>query len=215
MNARSNASAGFTLVEVLIAAILVSVLFAALSMTMKGGSAAYHQGVSNTTAESQARRGLDRIVAELGDAESTTMLPQPVGPLGSATLTFHRSTGAAGGAITWGADRTIQFQYEAAEADDGIDNDGDGLIDEGRVVLIENAGLPNATTQVLCPNVREYLEGEVPNGVDDNGNGLIDEQGLSFELVGGTLRVRLTVERTNEVGSRVLRTVETSVWVHN
>jgi prepilin-type N-terminal cleavage/methylation domain-containing protein len=215
MRVTTHSKAGFTLLEVLVAAILISMIFGALSMMMKSGTAAFHQGVSSSTAEAEARRGIDRITAQFSAAESAQMLPQIVPFLGSSTLTFHRSTGALGGVIAWGNNSTIQFQMDASEGDDGLDNDGDGLIDEGRVVLIENVGLPNQQTTVLCPNVREYLEGEIPNGLDDNGNGLTDEQGLSFNMLGTTLVVRLTVERANQAGRRTWKTLETSVWVRN
>ena len=215
MRVTTQSRAGFSLLEVLVGAVLMTMIFGALSMMMKSGSDAFHQGVSSSTAESTARRGLDRIAAQFSDAERAQMLPQIVPTLGSSTLTFHRSTGAPGGVIAWGNDRIVQFQMEPSEADDGLDNDGDGLIDEGRVVLIDNVGLPNQQTTVLCSNVREYLQGEIPNGLDDNGNGLIDEQGLSFDMVGSTLVVRLTVERANQAGRRTWRTLETSVWVRN
>ena len=215
MRVTANSRTGFTLLEALVAAILITVIFGALSAMMKSGTDAFHQGVSSSTTESTARRGIDRITREFSSAEGAQLLPQMIPTLGSSTLTFHRSTGAVGGVIVWGNNRTIQFEMDASEADDGLDNDGDGLIDEGRVVLTENVGLPNQQTIVLCPNVREYLEGEIPNGLDDNGNGLIDEQGLSFSMVGTTLVVRLTVERANQAGRRTWRTLETSVWVRN
>jgi len=215
MRTSSNPRAGFSLIEVLIASILITMIFGALSAMMQSGTNAFHQGVSSSTAESTARRGLDRIAAQFSDSEVAQLQAQVVPTLGASLLTFHRSTGAAGGVITWGNDNVVQFQLQASEADDGIDNDGDGLIDEGEVVLIENVGLADQRTTVLCPNVREYLEGETPNGLDDNGNGLIDEQGLSFDVVGETLVIRLSVERRNETGRRTWRTVETSVWIRN
>ena len=215
MHVTKNSHAGFSLIEVLIAVVMMSVVFGALTMMVKSGTDTFQQGVTSSTAESTARRGIDRIAAQFSEAESVQLLPQIVPTLGASTLTYHRSTGAVAGVVAWGNNRTIQFQMEASELDDGLDNDGDGLIDEGQAVLIENVGLPNQQTTVLCPSVREYLEGEIPNGADDNGNGLIDEQGLSFDLVGSTLVVRLTVERTNKAGRRTWRTLETSVWVRN
>lgn len=215
MHTSDNPKAGMSLIEVLIAVTLLAIVFGALSTMMHSGTGAFQQGVDSATASTKARRGLDRIASQFGDAELLDIAPQPTQPLGSSLLTFHRSTGAAGGVVQWGPNRSVGFQYEASEADDGLDNDGDGLIDEGRVVLIENIGMADQRTTVLCPNVREYLEGEVPNGADDNGNGLIDEQGLSFELVGETLVIRLTVEQRGKAGNRTWRTVETSVWVRN
>ena len=80
----------------------------------------------------------------------------------------------------------FEFVYDPDEVDDGQDNNGNGLIDEGRIVWTRNVGAPDERSVVLCHQVREYLEGEVPNGLDDNGNGLVDEKGLSFERNGET-----------------------------
>jgi hypothetical protein len=63
--------------------------------------------------------------------------------------------------------------------------------------------------------VRELLEGELPNGLDDNGNGLIDESGLSFEIDGDTITIRLTLERFDAEGTLITRTVETAVTLKN
>jgi hypothetical protein len=96
-----------------------------------------------------------------------------------------------------------------------VDNDGDGRIDEGQVVWIENPGIPGERRMVWARNVADLLEGELDNDADDNGNGLVDERGLSFEAVGDVLTIRLTCERLDE-GRRPLRkTVTTAVRLRN
>jgi len=109
----------------------------------------------------------------------------------------------------------IAFQNHPSDPDDGIDNNGNGLVDEGQVILMRNVGLANETTTVIVPWVREFTEGEIANGNDDNGNGLIDERGLSFELVGQTLNIRITLERLDSDQRPLVRTVETSVRLRN
>jgi hypothetical protein len=68
---------------------------------------------------------------------------------------------------------------------------------------------------VLCGSVRPRAPGEIANGIDDNGNGLVDEAGLSFELSGRTLTIRLTLERPDRVAGTLSRTVTTSVRLRN
>ena len=104
---------------------------------------------------------------------------------------------------------------ETGEIDDGLDNNGNGLVDEGRVVLTENLGGADERDRILARRVRELLEGELDNGVDDNGNGLVDEKGFSFERMGESLVIRMTMERI-DVGQRTIeRSAQTSVRLRN
>ena len=45
------------------------------------------------------------------------------------------------------------------EIDDGLDNNGNGLVDEGQVVWITDLGLPGQRAVVLCNWVSEALDG--------------------------------------------------------
>lgn len=206
---------GFTIVELAIAMLILGILLGAIGMTVLRGGGAYKQGIAAGAVEAQARRALDRIAEQFTSAQSDNLNPNPLPPFGSNTLDFRNSTGFAGGAVTWGPTTRLQFQYDPGEIDDGVDNDGDGVADEGRVVLMENFGLANQVTQVLCVNVREFLEGETPDGADENGNGLIDERGLSFELNDQTLTIRLSLERLDDNNNPLVRTVETGVRLRN
>jgi prepilin-type N-terminal cleavage/methylation domain-containing protein len=210
-----NGRAAFTIVELSVAMLILAILLGAIGMTVMRGGGAFKQGIAAGAVEAQARRAIDRIAEQFASAQASNLNPNPLPPFGSNTLDFRNSTGFAAGAPTWGATTRLQFQYDPGELDDGVDNDGDGIADEGRVVLMENFGLPNQVTQVLCLHVREFLEGETANGADQNGNGLIDERGLSFELVGQTLTIRLSLERLDADNNRLVRTVETGVRLRN
>ena len=132
-----------------------------------------------------------------------------------SSVEFRTCTGVAGGAATWTNDKRIAFAYDPGEVDDGLDNDGDGLADEGQLVLTLDVGLATEQSVVLTSYVRELLEGELPNGNDDNGNGLLDEGGVSFELVGQTLMMRLTLEKRDTDNNLLTRTVETGIRLRN
>jgi hypothetical protein len=206
---------GFTLLEVVIGATLMALLLAAIGMTVLQGGDAYETGAAIGAAEVKARRVLDRVASELAAAEADSLDPQPAGPLGSSSIAFRRATGIAGGAASWSNTMRIEFAYDPGELDDGADNDGDDLVDEGRLVLTEDDGLPSERSVVLTSFVREYLEGEAPNGNDDNGNGLLDERGVSFELVGETLMIQLSLERFDSDNNLLTRTVGTGIRLRN
>jgi hypothetical protein len=184
------------------------------------------QGASNDAARLadmrvRARSALDRIVRELGDSGLSVISPQPVAPLGASSLTYQRAQGYESGNIVWGPQARIEWRLEPGEIDDGRDNDGDGLIDEGEIVWTERPDTPDAHSVVWCTGVAKLAEGESANLFDDNGDGLIDEPGLSFQIADNVLAVRLTLERyagrDRESGAAIIERVSasTSVFVRN
>ncbi len=211
---RSTRSGG-TVIEVLVAVSVLALLMGAVGSTMLHGGDAYKQGLANAVLEGQARRLLDRIVAEFPDVDRSTLTPNPVAPFWASTVSYARCQGWAGGAMVVGPTRSIRLALEAGELDNGIDDNGNGLIDERSVLLVPDTATP-AETVGLGSYVRELAQGEVQNGVDDNANGLIDEAGLFFLNDGnGTLTISLTLERPDAWGRPVTRTVRTAVRMRN
>jgi len=83
--------------------------------------------------------------------------------------------------------------------------------DDHRLRWFQDPGEADERSVVWCDAVRDLLEGELPNGIDDNGNGLIDESGLTFEIEGNTITIRLTLEKQMPNGRPVKSTVTTTV----
>ncbi len=207
--------AGFTILELLIAATISAGLIYAIANSTLRASRAYAEGSLRSNLISRAHQVVDRIAAQLEQAGVGTLQP-PLLPLAtSSTLTFQQVVGYGGGAVVWSADNVFAFQLETGEIADGLDNNGDGRIDEGVVVWTQNVGQPNQSSVVLCHGVSSLLQGEVANLADDNGNGLIDEPGLAFELQGNVLVIRLSLEVPDDDGRLVVKTVQTAVRVRN
>lgn len=206
---------GATLLELAIGATLIATMLAALALSQERATRAYDTGRERLELEERAHRVLDRIAAEFDEAERETLGPEPDPVLGGEFLNYRRSEGFGEGGIEWGEMTRIAYEREPGELDDGLDNDGDGLVDEARVVwTLDPDGI--APQQVTwCGGVRELLGGELANGLDDNGNGLIDEPGLTFELGGNLLTIRLTVEGLDAEGRLLSETVQTAVVVRN
>jgi type II secretory pathway pseudopilin PulG len=214
--ARQRRRAAFTLIETLIACTVSAALLIAIGMTLqRSGDAFRAESVASDT-DAQARRALERIAAEFMDARRTSLVLAPLPPLVPSSADYTRAQGFAGGAIVEGPQRQLRFEYDPRELDDGLDNDSDGLVDEGRVVL--DTDVPGDGQEVvLVENVRELLEGELANFLDDNGNGLADEAGftLAYDPITFTLTLRITVERFLPGGGVVTRTAETAVRIRN
>jgi hypothetical protein len=104
---------------------------------------------------------------------------------------------------------------DVGELENGLDDDGDGIIDEGRVILTRDFLGAEELSVVLAHDVRSRFEGELANGLDDNGNGLVDERGFCMTLQDGLLVLRLSIAGRSPEGTRTTSTVETSVHFRN
>lgn len=210
-----SSRSGFTLVELAFAVALLGVVTGSILMVGETTHSAYEAGATTIELESTARRALDRICDQVKASSSENTSPRPETPFSTIFVDYQRVVDFEDREAVWGDPERIVLEYDDGEADDGVDNDGDGLIDECRVVWIEGFGLANERRQVLCKDIREYLEGEEANGADDNGNGLLDERGLSFDFDGERVNVRLTLEALDSSNMRIVRTVERALAFRN
>jgi hypothetical protein len=175
----------------------------------------YAIGATQGDLERNAKRVLNRVAEELTLAGVDTVSPVPESPFAGDEVTYQKSLGLVDGVLTWGPAITIQLTHSSEDPPDGVDNNGNGLVDEGVLVLRTNPGEANETTEVLCRWVRAHLEGEVENNVDDNGNGLVDEPGFALKEENGLWTIYLTLEKRDANGRLLTHTLETSVRQRN
>lgn len=212
---RAHRSAGFTMVELLFSMSLFAIVLTAVSMVSATSNNLMRYSSDASRLETKGRQAVDRVVAELSTVMATTMNPS-VFPSGwTQTLDFNCAIGLAGVMADPGPLQRLRFEYEAADGNDGIDNDSDGLVDEGTLVFTRDQGGPDEQRITLCTGVAEYTEGELPNGLDDNGNGLIDERGFYLQQNNGLVSVHLTLVDTGKDNSVITRSVATSLRVRN
>lgn len=206
--------AGFTLVESLIAVSFLVVMFMAVAQVSSRASDAFDEGSAEHALSTGTHRGLERLTHALDFANGTLQADVPAAPAETDAVTFQTPASFEGGAVQWTI-VDIFVELDTGELDDGLDNDGDDLVDERRVVQVENQGTPEERRIVLASGVAELFEGELANAADDNGNGLIDEAGLSFSREGDVVFVRLTCQRRDEGGRLLVKTAETAVRPYN
>jgi prepilin-type N-terminal cleavage/methylation domain-containing protein len=206
--------AGFTLIEMALSLVLLSVIGGVLFLTTDSTSSAFRTGIAVAELDARALRALERICEDLKTSSSALTTPQSETPFSGHQLDYQRGLGTdAAGSALWGPVEHLELEYE--EADDGVDNDSDGLVDECRLVWTENPGLPGERRVVVCSEVSEYLEGETFDGTDENGNGLIDERGFSLDFGENRVNVRLSLEGRDKQGHRLQSTVERTVAFRN
>ncbi len=194
---------GFSLLEVLIAVAVFMVVLIAVYGLMMASQETYTTSKAVASLEVRARRALDRIADELQDAGVSQLVPlAPIAPFGTNQLAFRKNTGydTVTETITWSDPFAVRLDTSGDPVVLFVDMDGAGMVQD---------------TEVLARGVRSYAEGETLNGADDNGNGLIDEEGLSFELVGNTVVVRITLEGTDENDRLFAASSETAVRLRN
>jgi len=196
---------GSTLIEMVFAASILAVIIGVPLRVGKSTNQAFGTGMAVAELDTRARNALNRIGERLASS-SLDMITDTEAPFSSTRLEFG-GLDFVGGAVVPGPMEVIEFRYDPGELDDGLDNDGDGLIDEGRVVWVVNG-----VVVLLTDSVRETAEGEIAGNVaDDNGNGLIDERGLAFSIDGERVTVHLTLERFDSQGHLVTNSVSRTI----
>ncbi len=212
---RARRAGGFTLIEVALVVALFGTIFGAVIFVFRSSTRACQVGSTEGNLEAIVNRVLDHVTDRLQASSHTTITPSLVAPFSSPTIDFQRSIGYAAGVTTWSPTERIGFQFRPGELDNGIDDDGDGIVDDGRVVWTQNVGLLNETSTSWAEGVTKFLQGEIQNNLDDNGNGLIDERGLCFTVDVSSVVVRLTLQARSANNVLITKTVQKRVFFRN
>lgn len=206
--------AGFTIVDVMVALVVtVSVLgglFTFLQSAISGSRMTAARSVLSRRAHDVVERVADLLL--LADLDS---LSPAVAPLGATFLDYRVPQSVAAAGVTWANTARIERQDEPSDPANGFDDDGDGVIDEGIIVLVRELGLAGEQQTILATNVAPFLQGETANVADDNGNGLEDERGFCFERTAdGRVVIRLTLF-AKVAGGLLSYSAEASVFPRN
>ncbi len=211
-----RAESGLTMIEAMISTTLLTIVLAPLGMLIETSGDIHRDVTSRSSTHTQARRAAGRIAKHLTGANLGSLGSFPEAPFWYDSITFDvvDSISPEDGTVTWSTVR-VGRQLEPGEQDDGRDNDGDGLVDEGRVVLTLDLDGPEERDVILTRFVRRHLGGESADGNDSNGNGLTDEPGLCFTRRGNTLAIHVTVEKVASNGERAIETSRAFVTLRN
>ncbi len=211
-----NPNSAFTMLEMAISLAILSMAMGSALFLSARGTAGCEQSMAESALLGRVGRACEQILDLVVGANKANMIPPDPGvPWGCDSLEFERSIGWSAGEVQWSPRVRIAFEIEENELDNGLDDDGDGRIDEGRIVAIQNPGGIDETRRVIIRGVRRLLEGELMNGLDDNGNGLIDESGMSFERSDEILILRLTLEIEGPQRRFLIKTFTTSIRMRN
>lgn len=189
---------GHSLLEMLFATTLLTFVAGGSAALLMTGAGLFEETNSISDLDQKTTRAMQKAVRLLVDSGVSTLQPSALtSDYGSSTVTFQVSTGVVDGAVVWGESQSLALEEDPLDPEDGVDNDGDGVIDEGRLVWTRDVGGAKQESVVLCRDVAGLLEGEVENDLDDNGNGVKDETGFCARLEGESLWIGLTRVTTN------------------
>ena len=210
---------GFTLVELMISATLLIVVLGGLGLALRRGMDLFQSTTTISELDTRTGRVLNRIVREMrmALAATTTDLSTPDGApkFWASSVDYRKAVDYVDGDPILGAPRRIVFELAAGELDNGVDDNGDGLVDEHRVVLVLDPGAAGEQRTVLANRVSELQRGEQANGLDDDGNGLADEAGLSFDQEDQLITVRLTLTGIGSDGATLVSSATDSFILRN
>lgn len=211
---RSNEASGFTLVEVCVGLTIVVIALSSAALVSKSSQQAYRFSVSEGTLERRLHSTLNRVAESLAWTGSELLSPDPDPFIQCTDLQFQEVT-YEGGEQVLGQFMRIRSELEPGEAADGLDNDGDGFIDERRIVMVTDDGGPEERSVVLCSGVREMGAGEEPNGLDDDGDADVDEPGFWIERDEGVLIIHLALEGEGPSRERLVRSAQLATRMRN
>ena len=123
---------GITLLEVAIAVALLTLVFGEsiyLSLRVQDHLT---DEVVRLTIDETADRVSRRVFRHLMQAYPSSVTPAVLDD--DEVVQFQKVTGYSGGTVQLGPVNSIQFQLATGETDNGLDDNGDGRIDEGTVV---------------------------------------------------------------------------------
>ncbi len=191
--------AGFTLLEMSVALVLLVVVIGNVYSLLRSSSKALGAQNVHFDIDTQARRAMDRIsMAIVGASEATLQIPTGA-PFFTDQLNYKESLGIQDGVVVSSPEQRIELSN----------------VDGGQVVWIQNPGASGEKRVVWSKNIPQFLQQELDNGADDNSNGIIDETGLSFVKEGRSITIFLTVRRTTADGHVFEKSLQDTVTCRN
>jgi type II secretory pathway pseudopilin PulG len=196
---------GFTLLETVIAGAILAAVVVTIFAVLNSSSAETAAQSKRLELDRLARDTAEQIARDLREAGLSTLrtwiqIPGPAGfyPPANGTTYYDLQFGKHSGydlktkKVLFANTLRYRWMRDAAEIDDGLDNNGNAVADEGHVERTD----PYGTVTRICPDVKE--------------------QGLKFVLNGRTVAITLELERKDR-GTGVLYAAraETTVELRN
>ncbi len=179
---------GFTLIEMMIVAVLTAVVALGIVMFSKSTNDAYDSVQAGTSANFALRRALTLISDGLRESNATKIVVTDNDGTAWDSMVFQVPVSYENATVQWGAAGTVNWNVRI-------------LVEDGWLIrrVTDGTGTPMRTDEVLARDVDDWFEGE---------------KGFAVQTADGLYQITLRV--TGERGTRAWRRTETtSVQVRN
>ena len=169
---------GVTLVELMVSAGILTVVMVPFGFLALSSSRAFSSLAQQSQVSSNATAVVDRLVLELSNGR----LLDPANPAQSTYIRFDKVVDVVDGAPVYGDPIQIDLVATESSNTDDVDNDGDGIVDEGGVRIWID---------------RDPVETTPSIGSEDEVfqiSALVAKDGLQFTQDGAMILIDLTVE---------------------
>lgn len=150
---------GFTLLEMAVAVVALTLLLGGAFTVLFHGEKLFAQQMQQFSFDQSGRKVMDRLAEELRAAHPASLLPLLIA--NSNFVSFQKVTGFSGGAVQLGPRLTLGFQLAPGEVVNGLDENGNGVADDGFLTLTPTAGTPIR----LCGNVQALRFTSIAGGM--------------------------------------------------
>ena len=155
------------MVEVVVATVLFGLLMVVVFIALRAGLAQVEADSPRSQLQAAARIIVDEVAGELRRAGLDTLVP--ANPNNSGSISFQIVSGYDAGTDTVTYDPDVvqyRFQADAADPVNGVDDDNDGVVDDGLLVRQVTGRLPVIlTTLVASGDFTVTLQGEYSTAV--------------------------------------------------
>lgn len=171
---------GLTLVEIMISVAILTIVTVPFGFVVLSSSRAFSSLARQSQVSSNAMAVADRLVEEISNGR----LLDPANPNQSTYLRFDRIVDVVDGQPVYGDPRQIDLVAAESSNTDGVDNDGDGIVDESGIrIWIDSAplgGSPGSEDEAFLISSR------------------VAKDGLQFTQDGAMVRIDLTMETVTD-----------------
>ncbi len=150
---------GFTLLEITVGMLVLSLVLGGVCGLALGTYRLFSNQMSHVYLEQTGARLMDRLTAELRSAYPPSITPVAIA--GSTWIRYQQVTGYAGGVLGLGPFATLRFELAPNETDNDVDDNGDGLADDGFLTYTPDAG----ATSRIAGNVLAVRFDSTPAGL--------------------------------------------------
>src|SRR5262245_47463761 len=132
---RHGSRQGFTVMEILLGVVLLAVVSTPVALAVGGAVRAYRSESAVARLDGRAQDAIAQITERLQQADQAAVTPAGVAaPASTAVIDFQRALDFVDDAVVWSNPERLALEADPGDPADGLDNDGDGMVDEGRVV---------------------------------------------------------------------------------